>query len=319
MKQFLKFTTQLLMVMGVILVFTHIQALAANSTLPISEEAEIIYGSGDIPVPPDKEGKQIAFDLILGGLNYVKIIVAVIAILYISILGLQLVMARGNEEDINSAKRGLVFAIIALGMVSMSQDLAKIFDMRKTTLLESPQTILERVHLFDRRVEVLITFIKNIIGAFATLMVVRSAASLITAGGNEEKTSQHKKGILYSGGGLILIYVGEIFIEKVFYKVDKQVYTGINGVQPGVDVKQGVEEIIGITNFVVAFIAPIAVLMLIIAAIMYATANGEEERIEKAKRIIFVTVASIVIIYGAFALVSTVISSRLTEIGAIEE
>ena len=65
------------------------------------------------------------------------------------------------------------------------------------------------------------TFIKYIIGSAATIMVVYSAARLITAGGDEEKVSTHKAGIMYSAGGLILIYIGDIFINKVFYKIDK--------------------------------------------------------------------------------------------------
>jgi hypothetical protein len=317
-KPFLKTTMQLGIVLGLITVFTQFDAFVALATnLPISGGAQSEFIEGDIPVPPDVSGQEILKKLVLGGLVYLKAIVSVVGILYITIMGFQLVMASGNEEDVTKAKRGLIYAIIAFALISMSEDLARIFDQEKGTLLESPQSILERVHLFDKEVEILMTFIKMVIGAFAALMVVRNAVSLITAGGNEEETTTQKKGILYSAGGLILLYIGDIFINDVFFKVDKNVYSGITGVHPGVDVKEGVQQLVGITNLIVSFLAPIALLMLIGGAILYATAAGNEENMEKAKRLIFATIIGILIIYGAFALVSTVISSRLTDIGAL--
>lgn len=318
-KTVLKTISQLAILFALITVFTQISifpAFAAN--LPISNETIGEFVKGDLPVPAvGQSGQETVKVLVLGGLVYLKAIVTVVGILYVTILGFQLVMAQGNEEDITTAKKGLIYAIIAFALISMSEDLARIFDQENGTLLQSPQTILERVHLFDKQVEIVMTFIKIIIGAYATLMMVRSALSLVTSGGNEEETTKHKKSLLYSAGGLILIYIGDIFINKVFFKVDKNAYSGITGVHPSVDAKEGVEQIIGITNTVVSVIAPFAVFMLIIGAIMYATSGGEEERMEKAKRLVLATVIGIVIIYGAFALVSTVISSKLTEIGTI--
>ncbi len=290
---------------------------ADQSALPISETAKEVYKSGSLPVPPEKSGQVILKDLVLGGLAYAKVIIGVVGILYITILGYKLVQASGDEEEITKAKRGLIYTLIAFIMVSMSEDIGKIFDMERQTLLSSPQDILNRVRLFDKQVEIFMTFVKYVIGAFAAIMVVQAGVKLVTAGGEEEEVSKNKKNIMYSAGGLIIIYVGEIFITKVFYKVDKTVYTGITGVHPAIDAKEGVSQIAGITNFVIAFAGPIAVLMLIAGAIMYATAGGEEEKMNQAKRLIVATIAGIIIIYGAFAVVSTIIASKLTEVGAM--
>ena len=293
-------------------------AFAADpSALPISETAKNVYKTGSLPVPPEKSGQVILKDLVLGGLAYAKVIIGVVGILYITILGYKLVQASGDEEEITKAKRGLIYTLIAFVMVSMSEDIGKIFDMERQTLLSSPQDILNRVRLFDKQVEIFMTFVKYVIGAFAAIMVVQAGVKLITAGGEEEEVSKNKKNIMYSAGGLIIIYVGEIFINKVFYKIDKNVYTGITGVHPAIDAKEGVAQIAGITNFVITFAGPIAVLMLIAGAIMYATAGGEEEKMNEAKRLIIATIAGIIIIYGAFAVVSTIIASKLTEVGAM--
>jgi hypothetical protein len=321
-KRILKLAGEFAVVLALITIVINISTLGVyadgdKSALPITEEAKEVYKKGDIPIPPEKSGQEVMKDLVLGGLAYAKVIIGVVGILYITILGYQLIQASGNEEDITKAKRGLIYTLIAFIMVSMAEDIGKIFDMEKSTILQSPQEILKRVRLFDKQVEIFMTFVKYVIGVFAAIMVVVAGVKLVTAGGEEEEVTKSKKSIMYSGGGLIIIYVGEIFINKVFYKVDKQVYTGITGVHPAIDAKEGVAQITGITNLVVSIAGPIAVLMLIVGAIMYATAGGEEEKMSQAKRLIIATLIGIIIIYGAFALVSSIIASRLTEIGAI--
>jgi hypothetical protein len=167
-------------------------------------------------------------------------------------------------------------------------------------------------------VEIIITFIKGIIASFALIMIIRSALKLVTAGGNEEQSTTHRKSLMYSVGGLLLIYIGEIFIDNVFYKVDAERYNGIReGAQVMIDAQRGVEEIAGITNLIVTFMAPVAVIMLIIGAVMYATAAGSEEQMDKAKRLVIAVFIGIVIIFGAFAIVSTVINSKLADIGVL--
>lgn len=321
-KNILKIALEFLIVMGVISLILNIGAIstALAAYLPVSEEAKEFIKGQNIPVPPkDMEGQNALIMLAMGALSYGKVIIGAIGILFITILGIKLIFAGSNEEDITKAKTGIIYIIVAFVLVSMSQDIAKIFDMGDKTLLSSPQEMLNRVHLFDKQIEIVMTFIKYVIGAFATIMIIRSAAKLITAGGNEEEVGKQRKSILFHLAGLVLIFVGDVFINKVFYKVDKNVYSGITGVHPGVDAKAGVEQIAGITNFIVSFVGPAAVLLLIGGAIMYAVSGGEEEKMNKAKRLLIATVIGIIIVYSAFAVVSTLLNSKLAQIGALVE
>lgn len=316
-KKTLTFIFELTLLAFLILIFTNLPAFA-KEILPISDKAKQIFGEGNIQMPPDGDtGQNTMVKLVLGGLGYVKTLTVVIGILYFTLLGYVLVSEGHNEEEVTKAKKGMIFMLIAFMGISMAEDLGKIFDMENATLLENPQEILKRVHLFDKQVEIFITFVKYAMGAYATLMVVQSGVKLVTAGGNEEESGKHKKSIMYSAGGLLLIYVGDIFINKVFYKVDKTIYSGISGVHPKVDAKEGVDQLIGITNFIVSFVGPLAVLMLIGGAIMYATAGGNDENLQKAKRIIITSAIGILIIYGAFAIVSTVLAGRLDTLGTL--
>lgn len=320
MKQITKTFFQFLAVMA-ISVFL-INSIALASSLPVTDGAKDIYRSNDIPSPEigAGEGQQALIEFIINGvLPYVKVLVGVAGLIFITLMGYTLVTASGNDEEISRARRGIIYTLIAFLIISMSEDIAAIFDMRTTTLFGSPQSILQRVHLFDKQIEIFVTFIKYLLGAYATLMIVRSAVGMVTSGGNEEEASKQRKSIMYSLGGLVLVFVGDVFINKVFYRIDKTSYSGITGIHPYADAKAGVEQIVGITNLVVSFVGPAAVLMLLVGGVMYATAAGEESGVERARRIIVASLIGIVIIYGAFALVSTVLSGRLEDIQVIAQ
>ncbi|MBI2634456.1 hypothetical protein HYW82_02160 [Candidatus Peregrinibacteria bacterium] len=312
---------QFFMVTALMLFFVHAMNVVNAGPLAdklIPDAARDIIGSSQIPSPPDNiSGQEIVKLLIIRVLAYAKIIIGVIGILYLSILGYKLVTEGDNDETITTAKKGFVYTFVAFVIISMSGEFARIFDMTESTIFQNPQEMLKRFRLFDREVEVFVTFIKYAVGAYATLMLVRAGIKLVTTGGDDEERDKYKKSLMYNAGGLAVIAVGDIFINKVFYKINGNVYSGITGVHPQFDVVRGIEEIKGITNFVVSFVGPIAVLMLIVAAIMYATAGGEDERTEKAKRLLVSTIIGIFIIFGAFAIVNTVISGKLDAIGAL--
>lgn len=316
-KKLVRFIFEFLVVMGLMSISLHFSAIA-GSVLPANPGALDVYTRGDIPIPPaGDDGFSIFKKAVLGGLQYVKILTVVVGILFITIMGYTLVTSGSNEEDVTKAKKGIIFTIIAFIMISLSQNIAKVFDMTDGSILGSPQEILNRVHIFDKQTEIFVTFVKYVIGTYAILQIVRHGAKMITAGANDEEMSKRKKAIMFNAAGLLLVYMGDIAINKVFYKVDKSVYSGINGVHPSTDAKAGVEQIVGITNFIVSFVGPIGVLMLIAGAIMYATAGGQDEQLQKAKRVLITSGIGLVIIFGAFAIVSTVLAGKLQDIGSI--
>lgn len=306
---------------GLISISLHLSAFAASqSFLPVDDQIVDTYTKGQLPIPASgDDGFAIAKKAVLGGLQYVKIITVVVGILFLTIMGYTLVTNGGSEEDVTKAKKGIIFTIVAFVMISMSQNIAKIFDMTDGSILGSPQEILNRVHIFDKQTEIFVTFVKYIIGAFAVAQIVRHGFKMITSGANEEETGKRKKGIMFSIAGLLLVNLGDIAINKVFYKVDKTVYSGINGVHPSMDAKAGVDQLVGITNLIITFVGPIGVLMLIVGAIMYATSGGQDEQMQKAKRVLLTAGVGLVIIFGAFALVSTVLAGKLQGIGAVTQ
>lgn len=67
------------------------------------------------------------------------------------------------------------------------------------------------------------------------------------------------------------------------------------------------ELILTFLNFFLGFLGLIAVIMIIYGGVLYVTAAGNQENIDKGKKIIMYAVVGIVIILLAFALVNTLL------------
>lgn len=281
----------------------------ARSLLPL-EPSEYVKGGINVG-PSDVSGQKLAIDAVLKGLGYVKVLTVVIGILMITIQGLRLIRAGGNADELSKVKTSLTYIIIAFILISMSLDLAKVFDMSSGSLLSSPSEMIKHVQLFDKQVELIITFIKYFIGSIATLNLVVAGLMMATNGGNDEVVGKQKTKIYVSIAGLLMIYIGDIAVNKVFYVIDKQSYSGVTGATPTMDLNEGLSQIVGITNFVVSFLGVISVLMLIYAALLYALSGGNEEQTGKAKKILLTTLIGMFVIFGSFAIVSTIISAKL--------
>ncbi len=307
-----KFTV--ISLISVFLITANTYAEDENPSSWFPEGYQDVLTANNIPAPEGSKG--IAEGVVMVGLEYVKLLTVIVGILYLTILGYTLVVSGDNEEQVSKAKKGIIYTLIAFLMISMSEDFSEIFRMGDGKQLLTKDSVSSRIRVFDAQVELFLKFIYYIVGGYASIMVVRSGIKLVTSGGNEETVSKHKKGVMYSIAGLLLLYVGDSFIKRVFYVTDMFDYEGSSGSSTSaitIDVDEGVVQLASITNFLVKFIGPISVFVLMIGSIMYATAGGDEEKMNKAKRLVIATVVGMLIIYGAFAIVSTFIAADLQQ------
>lgn len=284
--------------------FTH-----AAQSLPLSKGSY-----GDVIAPEGTTAIEKIKDLVgigEGGgiIGVAKLIIGAFAVLMIIASAVQILTAGGNEETIKKHTKQLMYGIAGLALISLSGDMIKIFGVETGGPLKNPSEMIGRVVEFNRITQIVITFFKYLIGGVAVFMVISSGLHLITLE-DESKLDEDKKKLLYGIVGFVLIIFSETLVKKVLYKIDISKYTGTSGVQPGMDPARGLAEIVSATNYIVSFVGPLAILALIVGAIMYITAGGEEEKMNKAKRVIIAAAIGIIIIYGAFAIVSTVISRK---------
>ncbi|MEK7544732.1 MAG: hypothetical protein AAB551_01230 [Patescibacteria group bacterium] len=326
---------EFLLIAAVLSIVLHAMAVFAQSSGPFHLPDSTSYGT--IPGAPDKNGDTALQKLatLVGGyrggdgglIGVARPIIMAISILMIIISGFRILFADGEEGKIDSAKSGIMYGVLGLGLISIASEVTKVFSLSDDavkaiyqsdglvcykTILSDPNAIQCRAKLFSKTVQIIITFLKYIVGAIAVAQVIVSAFRLATLGSQPESFDMDKKKLIWGVVGFIMIIVSDRVVTKVFYNLNFDTYTGVDGVKPILNPAQGVAEIVGFTNYVISFVGPLAVLSLIGGGIMYMTNNGDEGKIEQAKRIILFSVIGILVIYGAFGLVSTVIAGKFS-------
>ncbi len=305
-----------------ILVSMAIPTMAATATRLFPLPGTSVYGN--LPTPTAGTAESQFAELMWGIIMNVRYVIGAVAVTMIVYAGFRMVTAWGNEEVYTKMRSNIFYAIIGLTAVGFAGEFAKIFSVScqdpasgffpagQTNLpctagsfLKDPNAIVRTSTLFSQRTQILITFIKYFIGSVAVLMAVRSGLRLITKQGAEEQMAIDKKNLGYSIAGLVVIILADTAISQVFYKLDLTRYPSVGGAQPALDPARGVAEIVGFTNFIVSIVGPVAVLVLLAGGIMYISAAGKEETMNMAKRMIVTALIGIIIIYGAFAIVST--------------
>jgi hypothetical protein len=136
-------------------------------------------------------------------------------------------------------------------------------------------------------------------------MLTSNGLKLVTQGDNEEETGKAKASIGYILIGLFgLLFVDNI-VQNVFYRIDAP------GGDLTIDLGQGLREIVGFTNFIVSWAGPVAIITLVAGGLMYVGAFGNEETQTTARKMMITSLVGIIVIYGAFAVVSTMIAGSL--------
>lgn len=290
---------------GAVLIAAPIVANAAY--LPVPDAL-----CGIFPCPQGGTGVEMARSLVQRIVDNVRYVIGAIAIVMIIVAGVKLVTAGGNEEVFTKQSMTLLYAVIGLAFVGLAGELSRIFDVDRGGFLKDPSVAVQRARLFNRTLQIIITFIKYIIGSIAVLFIVRNGLRLIMVSGSEEEVTKDKTNIFYGLLGLVVILISDPIINKVFFKIDTSTYPGLNPVRPGLDPYRLVREIAGVTNVVAAIAGPFALLSLLAGGLMYALAAGDDEKIGKAKKMIMWSIIGIIIIYGAFAIVSTFVARRFS-------
>jgi len=231
-----------------------------------------------------------------------RILIGSVAVLLAIISAVQ--MLSSNEESIGNAKKSLLYSIVGLVIIALSADLSRLFDLSNGGLIGSKQEIANRVRLFDGTIRIMITFIKYILGAIATAILIQSGLKLVTSGASEDEVSKEKKRIMSVGAGLVALIFVDTLIRKVLYKIDNPLEN------PTIDLGQGVKEMVGFVNLIVTFAGPVAILTLVAGGVWYAAAAGEEEAQGKAKKMMITSLIGIILIFGAFGIVSTLIIGK---------
>jgi hypothetical protein len=319
--------------MALLVVALHYNQVLAASALPLTG----VERFGDIPGAPTLHGDSALQQLatLIGGyragqggvLGVARPIIGVVAILMIIVSALKMLFADGEEGEVEKAKNGITYGMIGLALISIAGELTKILSVSDEgikavyngetavcykTILSDPNALMCRAKVFSKTVQIVFVFIKYLLGSLAVLEVIVSAFRMITLGSEPDSFSLDRKKLIWGAAGFLMIFWSDTIINKVFYKLNYNTYIGVDGVAPAVDPAEGVRQIIGFTNFIMSLVGPIAVFVVFLGGFLYLIAAGEETKTAQAKRIIYAGLGGIIVIYGAFGIVSTIISGHFS-------
>lgn len=273
----------------------------AASFLPLPETDEL-----DVPAPEGETAFE-KLENLLGPLGRnLRIIIGAIALLFIVISGFVMVVAGENEETVKTQRKAMTWAIVGLLMISIAGPIAEVFDYREGNFIADPEGLVERAQLFDNTTQVIITFLKYLLGGLAVLMFIRAGAVMIMSGHTEEDITREKKNLILGAGGLLMVMLSDLVVRRVFYVTSFEEDAGETVVR--LNQSEFLSQVVAITNVLVSFVGPVMMLGIVVGGILYISAGGNEERTNLAKKILINSVIGVIIIYGAFAVVSTVIS-----------
>lgn len=269
------------------------------------------------PTVPGTTAVEKANYLIGKVFENVRYLLAAVAIAMIILSGFKLVTSQGKEETITKQKSAVIWWLLGLTIILLVKPFIEIFEVAGGGIFtKQKETIEVRINILVTTTSLVITYMKYVVGGLGVLFMVRSAYFLIISGDQEDIVTREKKNL---GGimiALVAIGISSLYINQVIYKVKMDNVAKNTGVHPYVDPGRGLQEIVGLTNFVVSFAGPLAILALMIGAILYITAAGEEDKMNKAKNILKASIIGLIVIYSAYAIVTTFVAGSFEGVSA---
>lgn len=246
------------------------------------------------------EGAGVIVSAIKRFLDFFKLLVTPVAILFITVMGVKMVTAaKDNEEVTTAAKNSVTYTLYGLLFIFVSDSVVNVFFGAQGEIFRNGTG---GVQDFATKSS---NFFAGIYGLAETLISVISVFVLITAGMryvagsyDDDQIAKAKKQIQWALVGLIIVGVAEYVVKDVLFQAQ--------------GTKLGVEEakqlLANFTNFMAGTMGTVAFASLLYAGYLYVTGAQNEDNVAKAKKIITWSLAGIVIALAAFAITNTIVT-----------
>lgn len=230
-------------------------------------------------------------------LSFARIIVAGFALIYIVLMGVNMILNSENEGEIAKQKKQITYALIGFVFLNIPTVIYDLFvsDWRKSlnnwnweeTGINSAFINSENVNTF---LNWIVDLLKVIAFIVAVVMLTYWIIKLILDRGKWEWRKDAQNILLYWGAGLLFLWIVEIWSSS-FSSKDLMESLGWTG---GIFSK-----IFGVALY---FAAPIAVFFLILGAYYYITSMWDESKTKKWKAIIFNTFIATIILLLSYSI-----------------
>ncbi|MDF2379788.1 MAG: hypothetical protein P1V18_06265 [Candidatus Gracilibacteria bacterium] len=288
---------------------------AQNTLLPFNPE---LYPGVDFDTVVSGSGSQGVVDTLRTVYVVVRRLLGPIMVFLIAVMGIQLVVSNGDEEALAKTSRHFTSLLMGIGIVVFADFLSQTFFLYRdfagqdASFLSGNQEIDTTAALFKNQVQIVIVFLRYLLGGLAVFYLVKSGFTIITSSSDEETVTQQKEVFMYGFLGFLLIMISEALVN-VFFDVNT-----LPG-QAQVDVSGGLSLLGNLTNFFLALVGGLSLFTLVIGGAMYSFTAGNEERGQQATKLIYGSLIGLVMAFSSYTIVAEFARSNPVQIQGTQQ
>lgn len=258
-------------------------------------------GGIDLPTFSEQgEGANVIVAAIQRFLDFFKLIVTPVAILFIVVMGVRMVTAgNDNEEVLSQSKNFVSYALQGLILIFVSDSLISVFFGAEGQILrEGESGAQEAARQASTLFSGIYGLVEVLIGSIAVFMLVMAGMRYVAGSSSDDQIAKAKKQITWALVGLFVIGISEFAVKNVLFQNQGK----------SLGIEEGKQLLVQVTNFIAGTMGTLAFALLLYAGYLYTLGAQNEDNVAKSKKIIMGAVVGIILAIAAFAIVNTVVT-----------
>lgn len=284
------------------------QLLAQNTLIPLDSPNYPGVNVRNLVEPGTNiQGAQGVVNVLKGLYSRSLGILGPVLVLLLAWFSIRLIIAGGNEEKFTQVSQHFLYLLIGTAFVVFAKFLSETFFLYQegASFVSSEGNILTASSRFQSQVEILIVFLRYVLSGLAVFYIVKSGATILFSA-DDELVNKQKDVFLYGFMGFLLIMISSALIDVVFnintIGIDQSL--GNIFLSQQVNVEGGISLLGNITNLFLAALSGLFLFMLVAGGVLYAFSGGNEERGQKATKIITGSIIGLVIAFSSYTIVA---------------
>lgn len=224
-----------------------------------------------------------------------NVIIGVVAFIFLVNAAILFFFSDGNPDDLSKARKYVAWIALGLLVVSLAEFVAfRLLDVSREAA-EPMLTGDTTIRLLGLKIDQIVNYVEIFITGIMLVLLGLSGYTIITSDDAEEVMGSEKKFLQSFVAGAALILLAEA-ITMVFSDRHPQdaIFAGSN-------------QVLGIINYVLSFVGVAAFTMLVLAGFYYVSSFGNDDQMNRAKKIILGSVLGIVVALSSYVLVTFMI------------
>lgn len=231
-------------------------------------------------------------------LDFAKLAFSSVAIIVIVYMSIKLVNTNA-EDEYDKAKSAIFYGVLGFFLIQVADIIVrKMFFGETGDIFSDAGSAQSYAEESVRQMRGIVGFVELFVGGAAVMVLVIRGFTMVSSAGDEEQMKKAKNQIIYALVGIFLIGLSELIVRGFIFPNEGKTL-------PDVDV--GKRILVLVTNYISGFIAIICFAMLFYQGYRYVVSAGDTAEYDNLKKTALSIILALLLAFGAFALVNTVI------------